>query len=440
MVEIMGEGSAVYNGGEGLSDEEKDGVKDCIDSILSIIQLLMSSEKLTVSKEGRSLLCAILKQLANGEKKPRASGASQISDDGTPIFFITSLKSLFDLVEEVCMYPQRNDLSYTMKVVNSLESIIGCSQRLIDALIAPCQQLEAVAGEVRKIAMGCSQKLSELAFKSLKLDWCPPELRAHRNKFSYNKGNVGVLVKIYLDHSGVDKILIDTKIPGEVIAMDVAGIGKIAAIKNLAENIIPGLADTEGCKGPVLTYPTLTGQSLGNYFGVVMNALSIELDRLFGYKMIENDECVSVVMKAIASLIGAFRAMCDLVKQVRGRDSHSFVKFQFLTPSKLPMQNEGFQKKPILLAQIKGGCRFIEVYVKLVLPYFGKHFELWKDDILNLIKELQYCTRSLQNVASWGKRKNELSVVKESPKLKKILEVFIYQVRARHEATTNKAQ
>ena len=261
MVEIMGgEGGASYNGGEGLSDDEKEGVKECIDSTLSIIQLLMSSEKLTVSKEGRALLCAILKQLANGEKIPRGTGVSQTSDSGTPIFFITSLKSLFDLVEEVCLHPQKNDLTFTMKVVNSLESIIGCSHRLIDALIAPCQQLEAVAGEVRKIAMSCSQKLSELAFKSLKLDWCPMELRAQRNKFSYNKGNVGVLVKVYLEHSGVDKILIDTKIPSEIAAMDVGGVGKIVALKNLADNILPGLADTEGCKGPVQAYPTLTGQ------------------------------------------------------------------------------------------------------------------------------------------------------------------------------------
>ena len=260
MVEIMGEGGASYNGGEGLSDDERDGVKECIDSTLSIIQLLMSSEKLTVSKEGRALLCAILKQLANGEKTPRGTGDSQNSDSGTPIFFITSLKSLFDLVEEVCMHPQKNDLAFTMKVVNSLESIIGCCHRLIDALIAPCQQLEAVAGEVRKIAMSCSQKLSELAFKSLKLDWCPVELRAQRNKFSYNKGNVGVIVKVYLEHSGVDKILIDIKIPSEITAMDVGGIGKIAALKNLADNILPGLADTEGCKGPVQAYPTLTGQ------------------------------------------------------------------------------------------------------------------------------------------------------------------------------------
>ena len=69
------------------------------------------------------------------------------------------------------------------------------------------------------------------------------------------------------------------------------------------------------------------------------------------------------------------------------------------------------------------------MYVKLALPYFGKHFDLWKDNILNLIKELQYCTRCLQNVSSWGKRNNELSVVKETPKLKKVLEIFIYQVK-----------
>ena len=98
-------------------------------------------------------------------------------------------------------------------------------------------------------------------------------------------------------------------------------------------------------------------------------------------------------------------------------------------PRSCSLSSQGFQKKNLLLAQIKGGCKFIEVYVKLVLPYFGKHFDLWKENILVLIKELQYCTRCLQNISSWGKRNNELSVVKETPKLKKVLEIFIYQVK-----------
>ena len=38
-------------------------------------------------------------------------------------------------------------------------------------------------------------------------------------------------------------------------------------------------------------------------------------------------------------------------------------------------------------------------------------------------------TRSLQNITSWGKRENDLALIKETPKVKKTLELFIYSVK-----------
>ena len=60
------------------------------------------------------------------------------------------------------------------------------------------------------------------------------------------------------------------------------------------------------------------------------------------------------------------------------------------------------------------------MFVKFVLPFFSVHFDEWKDDILEKITGIQACTRSLQNVSSWGKRMNEPSLIKESPRLKKV--------------------
>lgn len=95
----------------------------------------------------------------------------------------------------------------------------------------------------------------------------------------------------------------------------------------------------------------------------------------------------------------------------------------------LSPQHECFRKKTILLAHVKGGVRFVETYVKIVLPYFGQHFDALEDELLRSIKEIQLLTRSLQNITSWGKRENDLALIKETPKVKKTLELFIYSVK-----------
>ncbi|GMH75221.1 hypothetical protein TrLO_g9395 [Triparma laevis f. longispina] len=410
MVEIIGnDGAENENGEQQMGEEDKAGVVGCLDYTLSLIRLLMGSEKLTVCKEGRALLFSILKQLANGEKgSPTAtqrSVAPSQPQQATAVVFVTALKALFDLVEEISQYPQNNELSFNMKVISTLESIIGCSQRLVDALIEPHQQLETAAGEVRKIAMQCRKKLSQLSLKFLSYDWCPVEMRSTRNKFMYSKANVGVMVRAYVENSGTDKILIDAKIPLDLLKTDVSKIGRIGALTNLS-SIIEKLAETENQKGPVVEYPTLTGQSVVGYFSVIVGGLSVELERLFQYTFVAKESCKDMVMRAITALTMEFKKMCDLVKK-----------------------HECFRKKTILLAHVKGGVRFVETYVKIVLPYFGQHFDALEDELLRSIKEIQLLTRSLQNITSWGKRENDLALIKETPKVKKTLELFIYSVK-----------
>ena len=113
MVDVITRDDDGEAGGDGKLDfDDKVKITKCIDSVLTIIQLLMNSEKMTANREGRSLLASIVSQLASGGDEISSSlksqstpgrGASQGGGGKLPgVDFITSLKQLFLLVEETC--------------------------------------------------------------------------------------------------------------------------------------------------------------------------------------------------------------------------------------------------------------------------------------------------------------------------------------------------
>jgi hypothetical protein len=147
-----------------------------------------------------------------------------------------------------------------MKVVTTLESIIKCSTRVMDAVISPSQTFSNAGSTCRQISAGSKKKLSNISFGFLQLDWCPVDLRTTRNKFMYKKDDVGALVNLYVENSGQPKFALDSKVSRDVMKMEPKQIGRIGALMNIAESILPLLSATDDCKGPVEAYPTLTGQ------------------------------------------------------------------------------------------------------------------------------------------------------------------------------------
>jgi hypothetical protein len=117
MVDVINRNGEVDNDDHAqLENDDKNNINACIDSVLTIIQLLMNSEKLTGSREGRNLLASIVSQLANGENdlaspafKSQASGKSPSQSTGGRTAgenLVTSLKQLFSLVEDTSSKPQ----------------------------------------------------------------------------------------------------------------------------------------------------------------------------------------------------------------------------------------------------------------------------------------------------------------------------------------------
>ncbi len=407
MVEICGKSGELDEDMDvGEADEFRKKVDLCIGDILGTVRLLCGNEVLTSSKGGRQVLFRVLQQLAMGESPKR--GIATMPVPSALMQFLRPLKALFDMVEEVCSFPSLCSLSFAMEIVKTLEKIISCSERLI-ACMKEGSGVNAL-DEANKTVLAMNKRVGSWAYTFLQKDWCPEIFRkSSRGKFKYGKGDVGVLVRLYIESSGSSKAEHDKMVPKIVRDMPASQIGKLGALDMLAKDVIPRLCELENSgKNEVLEeYPTLTAQSLQFWYEPVLAALSKELEIVFGYKWSKLDLCMSKIMECVKVLVDILKSMGNLVKE-----------------------NEDFVKKPILLALVKGGGKFVEMYNKCALPFFTDHFDDMSDEIAANIQQVQLCTRNLQNISNHAKRQGDVALSKETPKLKKILELFIYAVKA----------
>ncbi|GAB6024870.1 Fanconi anemia group D2 protein [Chamberlinius hualienensis] len=83
----------------------------------------------------------------------------------------------------------------------------------------------------------------------------------------------------------------------------------------------------------------------------------------------------------------------------------------------------------ILAISLKHSKRFLSLFSRFGLPVLNDLFRAHKDDILQLFKVLQQCTRVLQNVCSHSKVSKNLNLTNKVPLLKKELERIIFNVK-----------
>ena len=92
-------------------------------------------------------------------------------------------------------------------------------------------------------------------------------------------------------------------------------------------------------------------------------------------------------------------------------------------------ENSEFQKKQIIVTEMKVGKRFVDTFTSRGFPMFEKNFEAYQSSILDTIKNFQSVTRTLHGLIAHGKRERDVNMIKESPQLKKVLELFLYKVK-----------
>jgi len=248
--------------------------------------------------------------------------------------------------------------------------------KTIQSIFECSQRVSDSSFEAEAEIIDFGTRLSKVSEKLLKEHW-PDDTKM-------NKSNVGKLLALFLEHAP----------------------NRMESLTLLVNEVLLELPHTEKCKGPVTTFPTCTSQSFGSYYSVVMGYLWKELVKLFGCDT-KNPAVAKTLMDTMAELIDLLQSLFNLTKK-----------------------NECLAKKAILLQQLKCGSKFIEVFVSKALPFFQVHFEQHQDAIFELIRRMQKNCRQMYAIIAHGKREKDVNLAKETPRAKKVLEIFIHKVKS----------
>ena len=285
VAEIRGGGDADSDGenleGRPAGEEDRQKTDDCVRLLFACTTCLMQAEELTSSPKGRQYLEAVMKQLSEGDRETNMPGKFDRSRKQASLTFLR--KSLFDVfsnVEEIVMGGETGDLPFTMLGVDCLEAIIGCALRL--ELVGQVQNRNVT--KLRRKMSGLCQSLLQRKWKA---------------DTKFNKGNVGRLVSLYIDHSYVF-IPSDEKILSKINVLE---IGRTNALTAIFKDALAELPNTYQCRGPVESYPTCCYQSFGSYFSAALSSLPRELDVLFDSAMVKTEAAVEKALEVIIHLV-----------------------------------------------------------------------------------------------------------------------------------------
>ncbi|NXJ74553.1 FACD2 protein, partial [Trogon melanurus] len=223
------------------------------------------------------------------------------------------------------------------------------------------------------------EKMASLAKQFLCQSWVKPS--GDREKGSQFNSALETVLCVYLEHT--DNVL--------------------KAIEEISRTGVPELVNSakDGCSS---TYPTLSRQTFPIFFRVMMAQLGSSVKSIPAGKPSDSSE---VQLEKLLRWNIAVRNFHILINWVKVFDS-----------------------RPVLSICLKYGRLFVEAFLKLAMPLLDYSFKKHRDDVQSLLKTLQLSTRQLHHMCSHSKIHQDIGLINHVPLLKKLLEQFVYRVKA----------
>ncbi|XP_041048128.1 Fanconi anemia group D2 protein [Carcharodon carcharias] len=231
------------------------------------------------------------------------------------------------------------------------------------------------------------EKIASIARGFLCQSWVLPSGEKEKGN-KYNEA-LEILLCIYLKHA--DDVLKSVE--------EIAGVG------------IPELLNSTK-DGSSNTFPTLSRQTFLVFYRVMMREL---------------DKSVKSIPAGMQSDSTEVQIEKLLRWNVAVRDFHILVNLVKV-----------FDSRPVLGVCLKHGRLFIESFLKQGMPLLDYSFKKHREDVQSLLKTLQLSTRQLHHMCGHTKLNQDTNLTNHVPLLKKLLELFVYRVKAM--LTINKCQ
>ncbi|KAM5148348.1 Fanconi anemia group D2 protein [Mantella aurantiaca] len=177
----------------------------------------------------------------------------------------------------------------------------------------------------------------------------------------------------------------------------------LKAVEDICSVGVPELTNTTK-DGHSSTYPTLNRQSFVVYFRVLMDKLEKYVRNIPVGKKSDSLQVQAEHLLQWSLAVRNFHILVNLIKV--------------------------FDTRPMLSICLKYGRLFVETFLKAGMPLLDCSFKKHKDDVQNLLKILQLCTRQLHHMCGHSKIHQDAGLTTHVPLLKKTLEMFVYRVKA----------
>ncbi|NXF38228.1 FACD2 protein, partial [Nyctibius bracteatus] len=223
------------------------------------------------------------------------------------------------------------------------------------------------------------EKMASLSKQFLCQSWVKPS--GDREKGSQFNSALHTLLCVYLEHT--DNIL--------------------KAIEDISSVGVPELINSakDGCSS---TYPTLSRQTFPVFFRVMMAQLESSVKSIPAGKPSDSSEAQLEKLLRWNIAVRNFHILVNLVKV--------------------------FDSRPVLSICLKYGRFFVEAFLKLAMPLLDYSFKKHRDDVQSLLKTLQLSTRQLHHMCGHSKIHQDIALTNHVPLLRKLLEQFVYRVKA----------
>ncbi len=173
-----------------------------------------------------------------------------------------------------------------------------------------------------------------------------------------------------------------------------------------AEDKIEEMMKNENIDLKTPFHATLLQNTFRFYFAVTIDELSKSASSVSVKQGAEN--AVSLLLRHAS----AFKDMTNLCKQ-----NHT--------------------KSYLLSSTLKSGKSVVEAYVKY-MPFFQSQFTTFRPSIIQMIKNVQIGTRTMQMICAHGKKTRSTTLISVIPAAKKLMESFIYQIKKMFKSTHNR--
>ncbi|XP_069792709.1 Fanconi anemia group D2 protein isoform X2 [Narcine bancroftii] len=233
----------------------------------------------------------------------------------------------------------------------------------------------------------CKEKIASIARGFLCQSWVLPTGEKEKGN-KYNEA-LEILLCIYLKHT--DDVFKSVE--------EIAGVG------------VPELLNSTK-DGNSLTFPTLTRQTFLVFYRVMMRELDASVKEIPAGTQSDSPEVQVEKLLRWNLAVRDFHILVNLVKV--------------------------FDSRPVLGVCLKHGRLFVESFLKQGMPLLDFSFKKHQDDVQSLLKTLQLSTRQLHHMCGHSKINQDTNLTNHVPWLKKLLELFVYRVKAM--LTINKCQ